>query len=178
MALSTTSLSLLVTISALTDLHKQKIPNALTLPTAILAVIFHTNAAGLEGFCYSSSGWIIGIAFLIIPYALNAMGAGDVKLLAAIGAIVGPAAVINVFFYSALVGGAYALLHRLFSQERFVFFGELFQIIKHFILYRKLLTIKRNSEEKGALICYGLAIAVGTYIYIGEIYGIYRIIGA
>lgn len=178
MTLITTPLGLFVGICALTDLRNQKIPNAITLPAAILALAYHISVSGLAGFYWSAGGWSLGLALLIIPYTLKAMGAGDVKLLAAIGALVGPIAVTKVFLYAALVGGAYALLHRTISQDRFGFSGELFQIIKHFILYRKLLAIKRKPEKKGSPLCYGLAIAAGTYIYIGEIYGVYKILGA
>lgn len=177
MTVITTPLGFLVALGAVTDLRMQKIPNVITLPAAMMAIIFHLHQSGLSGFYWSLSGWGLGLALLIAPYAMNAMGAGDVKLLAAIGAAVGPLAVFIIFLYSAIAGGAYALLHRIISQERFQFSGEIYQSVKHFILFRKLLGVKNKSAKKGPRLCYGLAIAVGTYIYIGEMFGLYRIIG-
>jgi prepilin peptidase CpaA len=173
----TAPLSFLVTICAFTDLRTQKIPNVITLPGAMLAICLHAYHAGIQGFYLSLGGWVLGFALLILPYSLNAMGAGDVKLLAAIGAVVGPQGVFVIFLYAALIGGAYALLHRLIAREGFHFSGELFQTVKHFLLFRKFLKVQNKSTKKTSPLCYGMAIAAGTYIYIGETLELYRIIG-
>ena len=72
----------------------------------VLAV---SGASGLSGV-----GSILGICFgllLMMPgYTLGATGAGDVKLMAAVGAIVGPALVLSAFIFTAIAGGVLAVI--------------------------------------------------------------------
>jgi prepilin peptidase CpaA len=156
----------------------QKIPNVITLPAALLAMGLHAYFAGLQGLYMSLGGWVIGFALLILPYALKAMGAGDVKLLAAIGAVVGPIGVLIIFLYTAIIGGAYALVYRCCARTNRRFLSDGFETLKHMVLFRRLLPAVTNPVDKGKPLCYGLAIAAGTYVYIGEALGLYRIIGA
>lgn len=99
----------LVLAAALTDLSWQKVPNWLTLSGVILALALHVVSGGLGGALFSLAGLLTGFALLIGLYALGGTGAGDVKLLAAVGAFAGPARVVSIFFYTALLGGVYAL---------------------------------------------------------------------
>ena len=62
-----------------------------------------------EGAMTSSAGWIAGLAIFFVPFALRGLGGGDVKLLAALGAWVGPTDVIWVALYTGIVGGLLAL---------------------------------------------------------------------
>jgi prepilin peptidase CpaA len=174
----TPSLGVLVTFCAMSDLRFQKIPNLLTLPAALMAFLYHAHHSGLPGLYESLWGWVLGLLLLIVPYRMKAMGAGDVKLLAAVGAVVGPINVIIIFLYSSIIGGLYALLHRIYSEIRFNFTGDFYQTIKHFVLFRKILGGEDKSVNKGSHLCYGIAIAAGTYTYIGEALGFYRIIFA
>jgi prepilin peptidase CpaA len=171
-------LGLLVAYCALTDLRFQKIPNLVTLPAALLAMAYHTYHGGLAGLYTSLAGWVLGLALLIIPYGMKAMGAGDIKLLAAIGAIIGPLAVFKVFLYMAVIGGAYALIYRCQTQTVQSCFGDIYQTLKHLFLFRRLPPAGNKTVKNGKPLCYGLAIAAGTYVYIGEASGLYRIIGA
>jgi prepilin peptidase CpaA len=178
MTIIATPLCFLATICAFTDLRMQKIPNVITLPAALLAMGLHAYHAGLQGFYLSLGGWGLGLALLILPYALNAMGAGDVKLLAAIGAVVGPLAVFIIFLYTAIIGAAYALLYRCCTRTSRRFLGDGYETLKHLVLFHRLLPAANNPVNNGKPLCYGLAIAAGTYVYIGEALGLYRIIGA
>ena len=92
------------------DIKSRRIPNELTAAMVILGMVLAVSgASGLSGV-----GSILGICFgllLMMPgYTLGATGAGDVKLMAAVGAIVGPALVLSAFIFTAIAGGALALL--------------------------------------------------------------------
>jgi prepilin peptidase CpaA len=92
-------------ISLITDIKNRKILNIVTLPAIIIGLIYYTTVQGLEGFLFSGKGFLLGLSLLLIPYLLGGMGAGDVKLMAAIGALMGTSFVLYSFVYIALIGG-------------------------------------------------------------------------
>ena len=103
-------LVLLVIPAAIWDLFERRVPNWLTLPGVLLGF-------GLNMILFESAGfWMalrgLGLALLIyFPlYLLRGIGAGDVKLMAAIGAVVGPANWLAIFVITALIGGVSALV--------------------------------------------------------------------
>jgi len=98
-----------VITAAITDLVSQRVPNWLTLPVAVLALCMHYAAGGAPAALVGAGGWLTGFALLIGLYALGGTGAGDVKLLATVGALTGPSRVFSIFLYTALLGGVYAL---------------------------------------------------------------------
>ncbi len=161
-------LLLLVAIAAVYDIRFRRIPNWLVL-TGLLA------GAGLNTFLQQWSGVrtsLLGIilAFLIyFPlYLLRGMGAGDVKLMAAIGAIVGPANWFGIFIVSALLGGIAAAI-LLLARGRLA--NSLWNIG---FLFQRLLSLKAPyareeldlSSPKSVKMPHGVAIAAGTAIFL------------
>ena len=100
----------LVVIAAGWDLATRRIPNVLTFGAALAALFVHGWIAGWSGVGTSLAGWAVGFAFFFPFFALGGMGAGDVKLLAALGAWVGPAAVVWVALFTGIAGGGIALV--------------------------------------------------------------------
>lgn len=98
-----------VLIAAVTDVWKFKVYNALTVPLMVGGLIYHTATAGWAGLATSAMGLLFGFAILLIFYAMGGMGAGDVKLMAAIGAWLGMPMTFYVFIASGLAGGVYAI---------------------------------------------------------------------
>lgn len=96
--------------AAATDAATRRIPNALTLGAAVVGLAFGAATGGASGLGWSAAGWMVGLLVFLPLFALRAMGGGDVKLLAAFGAWLGPALVVWVAVYGAIAGGALALL--------------------------------------------------------------------
>lgn len=92
------------------DLRGRRIPNTLTLGAAVVAVAMHVAMNGWSGLFLAASGWAVGVALFFPLFALGGMGAGDVKLLAAIGAWLGPAGALWTGLYGAVAGGIMALI--------------------------------------------------------------------
>lgn len=99
-----------------TDLHARRIPNALVLSGTTLALAVHTlSLAGshppLAGPAWWAplAGLAAGLAALMPLYLLRAMGAGDVKLMAMVGAFVGAPTVLMAALYTLLAGGLLSL---------------------------------------------------------------------
>jgi prepilin peptidase CpaA len=92
------------------DLTTRRIPNVLTLGAAVSAAVFHATTGGASGLIVSVAGWLLGVGLFFPFFALGGLGGGDVKLLGAFGAWLGPLAVFHVGIYSALAGGVLGLL--------------------------------------------------------------------
>ncbi len=87
--------------AAVIDYRTKKIPNWLTVPSAIAALIFHLVTGGGTGLLWALAGFAVGFALLILPWILGGGGMGDVKLLAALGTWLGPLMILPAFGLSA-----------------------------------------------------------------------------
>jgi prepilin peptidase CpaA len=96
-------------ISLVTDIRNRRILNIVTLPSVLFSFVYYIITSGIDGFLFSGKGFLVGLGLLIIPYILGGMGAGDVKLMAAIGALMGTSFVFYSFIYTALIGGVIGL---------------------------------------------------------------------
>ena len=76
-------------VAAAIDGYKLKVPNWLTFPMILSGWVYNTAAFGWEGLLWSLLGTVVGLALLLPLYSIGGMGAGDVKLLAGVGAWVG-----------------------------------------------------------------------------------------
>jgi prepilin peptidase CpaA len=91
------------------DLRSRRIPNALSLATALAGV--GLAAAGATGLTIGSSlaGLALGLVFMLPGHVLGATGAGDVKLFAAAGTLLGAGRMVEAFLFVAIAGGVLAL---------------------------------------------------------------------
>lgn len=103
-----TILVIVLVICFITDLKQQRIYNKVIFPSLIAVLVINITASGFSGLKLSLMGFMAGLAVLIIPYFLGGIGAGDVKLLATIGAIKGSFFVLNTALYMAVIGGIIA----------------------------------------------------------------------
>ena len=98
-----------VLAAAATDLRSQCIPNWITLPGAVLGFAIQGYYGGLHGVLAALAGGAMGFGFFFLLYLAGGMGAGDVKLAGAVGALVGPQAFVMVFIATGLLGGIAAI---------------------------------------------------------------------
>lgn len=148
--------SILVLAACITDIRSRRIPNVLVLTGLIFGLAHHIYISQLPGLLDWTLGLAAGMAFLIIPYLLGGMGAGDVKLLGMIGAIMGVQFVLFTFLFMALWGGLGALLALLRSGRM--------RILLLKLLNRELWAAMRTPEgasDKDSL-PYGVAIGLGV----------------
>jgi prepilin peptidase CpaA len=91
------------------DLRTRRIPNALTATMAGTGLgLAATGFSGVSPLA-AALGFVFGFLLMLPGHALGATGAGDVKLMAAVGAIVGPALVLKAFLFTAVAGGVLAV---------------------------------------------------------------------
>jgi prepilin peptidase CpaA len=96
--------------ACVTDLRHRRVPNVLTLGAAGVAVAFHAASPTGSGLLFAVFGWGVGLLVFLPLFAVRGIGGGDVKLLAALGAWLGPSMVLWVAAYAAIAGGAFALV--------------------------------------------------------------------
>jgi prepilin peptidase CpaA len=95
---------------AVVDLAQRRIPNEISLAMTAAGMVL--AATGLSGISLTASlaGFALGFALMLPSHVFGATGAGDVKLFAAAGAVLGVRAVVPAFFFTALAGGALAVV--------------------------------------------------------------------
>ncbi len=92
------------------DVRYRRIPNAFVLATLVGGLTMNTVIAGLQGSLNSLSGCALAFTLIFILHVFGAMGAGDVKLFAAIGAVTGAHLVPSTFLVVVLTGGLLAVV--------------------------------------------------------------------
>jgi prepilin peptidase CpaA len=98
------------TIAAIVDLQTRRVPNWLTFGTAALGIamaVTHLDGVGVAG---AFEGLLVGLLLMLPGHVIGRTGAGDVKLLAALGTLLGPRSIAMAFFYTAIAGGGIAVL--------------------------------------------------------------------
>lgn len=96
--------------AAVIDMRTRRIPNELT--ALMIGLGLALAATGISGISLGAAGvgLVLGLLLMMPGYMLGATGAGDVKLMAAVGAIVGPGLVITAFLFTAVAGGVLAII--------------------------------------------------------------------
>jgi prepilin peptidase CpaA len=120
-----TILAVLLLVAAWIDLRQQRVPNSLVFSGALLALLLHAALPNGDGFLSSLPGGLglagsltglaCGLLAFLPFYWLRAMGAGDVKLVAMVGAFLGPVDIWPALFFTLIAGGVLVVavaLHR------------------------------------------------------------------
>ena len=155
-------LSVVLIIAAIIDMRTYKIPNLLTYPTMLTALIYHTVANGVNGLAFSSLGLLVGIVLFSIPFFMGIMGAGDAKLMGAVGAVLGTRGVLNASLFTAVAGGAFALILLLTHYRNFSFVSRTVETIQASLATKCVIRMPLEENEKKPRLYYGVAIASGT----------------
>jgi len=110
MSIASAAALVLAFIACWTDLRTRRIPNLLTFGAAGAGFAFHCLYSSGGGPLASLGGWLIGVLLFSPLFLLRGMGAGDLKLLGAFGAWLGPVMVVWIGLWSAVAGGVLAVV--------------------------------------------------------------------
>ena len=160
--------SLILVEAAVIDGLKLRVPNWLTFHLIIGGLAFTTWQYGAPGFGWALTGAALGLALLLPLYAIGGMGAGDVKLLAGIGAWVGPAVTFWAFATSVVVGAAMALVMVAWSGDYIRHWVQLQAITREILTVRsptKLAETAAARKPTMMLLPYGIPLAAGSIAY-------------
>jgi len=158
-------LEVLVILAAIWDIRTRRIPNWLTLSGVVLGVALNTFLFEINGLWFSLKGLGVAFAVYFVLYLLHAMGAGDVKLMAAVGAAAGPGNWIGILVLTSVAGALVGLLLVAFKGRLRRTLGNLGIIISS--LGRGRAPYKETPEldvtsDKAMRLPHGALIALGT----------------
>ncbi len=155
-------------VAAVIDGRKLKVPNKITFPMILSGWVWSTAAFGWEGLGWSLAGTAVGLGLLLPAYAIGGMGAGDVKLLAGVGAWVWGTVTFYAFCVSAIVGAVLAVgmvVHRKAWRKHH---DQFMMIVGEILTIRdpnQLSEIAAQRKPAMLLLPYGIPIAIGTIAY-------------
>jgi prepilin peptidase CpaA len=150
------------------DIKTNRIPNYLTLGTALTGLAYQLAFHGWSGLLHGLLGMVLGFAFLIFPYVWGGMGAGDVKALAALGAWLGPGRTLFLCCYMGMAGGLLALGVLWWKGLLWIKIRQAWTFLLNWILNRPLggnatpvITAKTGGIPYGVAIFLGMALLLG-----------------
>lgn len=168
-------LLILLILSVYYDWTRRKIPNRITMPAILIGVIWSTVNSGLDGFLFSVLGFLLGFAVFLVPYIYGGIGAGDVKLMAAIGSLMGWEFVLVAGLATAIFGGGLVIVYMLYKGSlKKTLINALGLVVRPLLRLLYMLTRKdwflvnqkyfigKKEEKLNDYIPYALAIASGT----------------
>ncbi|MDI3295863.1 A24 family peptidase [Janthinobacterium tructae] len=171
-------LAVLLLLAVYHDVRSRRIPNRLVLAGALAGLLLNTllppgaglltAAPGALGFWPALGGLALGLALLMPMYAIKALGAGDVKLMAMVGAFVGPQTVFFCLLSSLLAGGVLALAVAAFHGTLRQVASNSYQLVLNSLM-RAIATQRPDIDalaKPSGQLPYAIAIASGTLLYL------------
>src|SRR5688572_20245069 len=145
------------------DVRYRRIPNAFLLATLISGLTLNLALGGIYGAISSIGGCVLAFILMFMLHVFGAMGAGDVKLFAAVGSVVGAHLVIPTLVVVVLTGGLFAVVSILRSG---VFAATMHRVLQIFVGLLPGWEMPRFSipTDRRLTIPYGAAITLGAII--------------
>jgi prepilin peptidase CpaA len=165
----TTTIAALVLLLPLTavityfDVRYRRIPNVFVLATLISGLVINFVAAGLPGLWASAGGCLLAFGMMFVLHLFGAMGAGDVKLFAAVGSVLGTQLVPSTFVVVLLTGGVLAVYTILRNGTLFSTLTRVLQIFVGLLPGWQIPRFEVPADRRHTL-PYGVAITFGSLI--------------
>jgi prepilin peptidase CpaA len=149
------------------DLRARRIPNALSGAGALLGLCLSAAYFGSAGVASGLLGVLVMIAVLLAPFALGGLGAGDVKMMAAVGAFLGPRLAVLCLLAGMVVGGVVMALH----LARLGRLGEKLAALKAMVIAagisRSVAPLRIAADDTGAIsLPYSIPLGLGTAVVV------------
>jgi prepilin peptidase CpaA len=164
-SLSRLAVVLVGSVACLTDFRSRRIPNVLTFGASAAAVVILGAANGWAGVAWCLAGWAVGCALFLPWFLLGGMGAGDVKLLAALGAWSGPGLAVWIALYAGIAGGALAIVVALYRG----YLGEMLRNLWGLFTFWRVMGVQPHPEltlrtGRGPRLPYAFPITAGAVV--------------
>jgi len=161
----------LLVIASVSDYRTHKIPNWLTAGGIVFALIYSAAVpfSRDHGFLWALGGLMVGFLVILPGYVLRIMGAGDVKLMAMVGAFLGVTDTLHAVIYSFIAGGIAALIFALHNHALVRMLGNLKNMTKMMMLsaiggFKP--DVRIAPGKSVGKLAFGICISIGTITYL------------
>jgi prepilin peptidase CpaA len=159
----------LVLTAAVWDLKSRRIPNWLSLAGIISGISLNSFLFGWTGLKEALEGMAVAFAVYFLLYMVRAMGAGDVKLMAAVGTFVGPENWFYIFLITALIGGVVALAVLAWRKRLRKTFDNVSFIVAEMMHFRAPYMAREElsvKSQKAFTLPHGAVISLGCMVFL------------
>jgi len=156
-AIGAAVVALVAAAAALIDVRTGRIPNVLTASTAAFGLLL-AALGGTNPLAAAVAGGALGLALMTPGYVLGGTGAGDVKLMAALGTLLGPAATVWAFLVTAVAGGALAVGHAVRRRRLGITMARAAKLAAAPVATK----VEIDADAPTTRFAYGPAVAVGA----------------
>jgi len=155
----------LLTTALIFDLQQHRVPNWLSVSGLLSGLVIHSMFFGISGLLIAMASAVVGLLAFLPFYAKRAMGAGDVKLMAAVGSLLGIPLIFFAIIATLLFGGAIAVMVLMLMGGSGEFFGRYVLMVKTFTTTGQLIYIDMSPSDPGKKrFPYVTAITAGTVV--------------
>jgi prepilin peptidase CpaA len=154
---------LFVALCVVVDVRTRRIPNAVSGPGMLLGVVLNTAYLGTSGLLLSLAGVAVVVGLLLWPFSMGGIGGGDVKMMGAVGALLGPRLAVMGLGAGMILGGGvmvWHLLRRGRLREKVMATARMFQAAA---MTRSLDPLRVSASDQGAIaLPYSVPLGLGT----------------
>ena len=162
MTIASTTLIFLASCIAM-DVRTLRIPNLLTGPAILAGLALNGFCYGWNGFTASLAGFGIAVALLFAPFALGGIGAGDVKMMGAVGALLGPRLLLHSLMVGMILGGVIAAVRLAGTARLREKLAATWRMFANAALSRSLEPLKAPAADPNRVVLpYSLPLGIGT----------------
>lgn len=162
------TVSAILILAAWIDGRELKVPNWITFPMILSGLVYSACIGGLGGFGAGILGMCVGLLTLLPLYSVGGMGAGDVKLMAGIGAWLGWEITFAAFCVSTVVGAVMAVVMVLWNRSMKHHYENFLLILSEWMVIKNPYELSRIAAQRKPtmmLLPYGIPICIGTIGY-------------
>lgn len=155
-------------VAAWIDGKELRVPNWITFPMVFSGILYNGLFDGGLGWSDALLGMVVGLLTLLPLYAVGGMGAGDVKLMAGLGAWLGPTVAWEAFVVSVVVGAVMAVIMVLWRKSWAKHYGNFLMIAMEWMTVKnpkELAAIAAERKPQMLLLPYGIPICIGSIAY-------------
>lgn len=163
------TLATVTMVAALTDMRSRIIPNWLCATGVALGFALNAWLYGWSGLGSAAMGFGLALLFYVPLFMLRAMGGGDVKLMAAVGALAGPQDWFTIFILASVLGGVFALGLLILKSRLSYTFSNMWHILCNLARLRAPYATRPDldiSDSRALTMPHGVSIAAGTFVFL------------
>lgn len=158
-------------VAGVVDVMRFKVYNWLTFPLLLGGLIYHAFSGGWDGLAASAIGTLVAFGTLIIPYAMGGIGAGDVKLMAAVGAWLGLPLTVYVLAGAIIAAGVYGVVLMIISGRARqsllslgIMYYQLRSVAMHLGSEERVEEVVKRDDRRTRLIPFAAMVPIGVVV--------------